>query len=542
MHSTYLFMALLLLGGGALWGQTQIITDDDLQGGTTYQWTADQEYLLDGLVILEAGGVLNIEAGTVIRGREIPSTDDAASTLLIAPGAQLNALGSREAPIIFTAERDDLEREDDLDWWDRGLWGGLDICGHAPVASPGDTRALEYAPSITYGGTDPDDYSGTLNYVSIRHGGAPLVPGEVTNTFSLNGVGATTVVDHVDVYASLDDGIALRGGTVNLRYISTTFCGDDLLDWDFGYRGKIQFALLLQSDESDRAIEGDGAVPDLSSNYSRPVISNLTYLGPGGDAPNIGTEAMLLRDRTGASFFNSIFLSFPGYALGVEDRADIADTYDHLATGELKFMCNFWDNFSGGVSWTELINPEFLLDPTNSTAAALVAHLESGENFLEDPLLINSSTAEASLLELDPRPLANSPTIGASCPVGDPFFITTSYVGAFSPEEVWLSSWSGMAANAFFSFLVANEEVLRPQNPIQIAPNPARDLVWFHLPATASGPIPYEVWSTNGQLMQRGMLEEGTNKINVQHLAEGTYLTRFPSLQGVVPQRLVVIR
>ena len=48
------------------------ITDADLKNGT-YNWTADNTYILDGFVFLEAGGVLNIEAGTIIKGRENPS-------------------------------------------------------------------------------------------------------------------------------------------------------------------------------------------------------------------------------------------------------------------------------------------------------------------------------------------------------------------------------------------------------------------------------------------------------------------------------------
>lgn len=43
------------------------ITDADLQGNQTYSWTNNNIYLLDGLVFLETGGVLNIQEGTVIK-------------------------------------------------------------------------------------------------------------------------------------------------------------------------------------------------------------------------------------------------------------------------------------------------------------------------------------------------------------------------------------------------------------------------------------------------------------------------------------------
>ncbi len=47
-------------------GQTVNIVDSSLVGGKTYNWSKENTYVLDGLVFLEEGGVLNIEAGTVV--------------------------------------------------------------------------------------------------------------------------------------------------------------------------------------------------------------------------------------------------------------------------------------------------------------------------------------------------------------------------------------------------------------------------------------------------------------------------------------------
>ena len=58
---TFLFLVL-----GNLTAQVTI-GDGDLIAGETYNWTNDKEYILDGYVYLEAGGVLNIQAGTVIK-------------------------------------------------------------------------------------------------------------------------------------------------------------------------------------------------------------------------------------------------------------------------------------------------------------------------------------------------------------------------------------------------------------------------------------------------------------------------------------------
>ena len=143
MKKTLAFLPFLCLG---LFLEAQNIikiTDSDLQGDRTYNWTADNVYQLDGFVFLEEGGVLNIEAGTFIQGIESPSTSDNASALIIARGAKINALGTAEAPIVFTAEVDDLNDPIDLTVNDRGFWGGLIILGYGQLANATAETAVE---------------------------------------------------------------------------------------------------------------------------------------------------------------------------------------------------------------------------------------------------------------------------------------------------------------------------------------------------------------------------------------------------------------
>ena len=48
---TFTLLALLLLLTNGLFAQTEITIDDgDLQENTTYNWTSDNTYVLDGLV------------------------------------------------------------------------------------------------------------------------------------------------------------------------------------------------------------------------------------------------------------------------------------------------------------------------------------------------------------------------------------------------------------------------------------------------------------------------------------------------------------
>jgi hypothetical protein len=75
MISRLTFLLFAALFSTVAFAQTEVtITDADLVGNTTYNWTSDNTYILDGLVYLEEGGRLNIEAGTVIRGTVLTKT------------------------------------------------------------------------------------------------------------------------------------------------------------------------------------------------------------------------------------------------------------------------------------------------------------------------------------------------------------------------------------------------------------------------------------------------------------------------------------
>ena len=250
----YLLLALALLSVISLSSQTVVtITDADLVGGQTYNWTNDNTYVLDGPVFLEEGGRLNIEAGTVVRGK--PNQGDVASALIITRGAQIFAEGTADNPIIFTAEDDDVNDPGDFLSEDRGEWGGLLILGRATVARPGGSDNIEgltVENRTAFGGGDnPDDEdnSGVLRYVSIRHGGAALAPGDEINGLTLGGVGSGTEIDYIEVFANFDDGIEWFGGTVNVKHATVAFCGDDSFDYDFGYRGNGQFWFSLQGSD-----------------------------------------------------------------------------------------------------------------------------------------------------------------------------------------------------------------------------------------------------------------------------------------------------
>ena len=92
-----------------------IVVTGEVTGTET--WTSGSYYVLRGAVFVRDGGTLNIEAGTRVIGEA-----GSVGTLIVERGGRLNAIGTREQPIVFTSDQPVGSRA-------RGDWGGLIING-----------------------------------------------------------------------------------------------------------------------------------------------------------------------------------------------------------------------------------------------------------------------------------------------------------------------------------------------------------------------------------------------------------------------------
>ncbi|WP_367389163.1 T9SS type A sorting domain-containing protein [Lewinella sp. LCG006] len=539
------------------------ITDADLVGGTTYNWTSNVCYTLDGLVFLEEGGVLNIEAGTVIRGQEanLITTGDNTSALIITRGAQIFANGTEEAPVIFTAAADDLSDANDFTIEDRGEWGGLLILGNATIARPGGVDNIEgitVESRTAFGGGDTpnnDDNSGRLKYVSIRHGGAALAPGDEINGLTLGGVGAGTEIDYIEVIANLDDGIEFFGGTVDVKHAAVAACGDDAFDYDFGYRGRGQFWFAYQEPESatGRAGEHDGANPDNQAPFSQPTIYNATYVGLGADVTNLpGGDAddfaILLRDNAGGFYNNSIFTDFPGIAVAIEDRSG-EDTFDRLLAGDLAFNNNFFFGFGAGTTDADLFvavdTDEIIVAGSSATVAA---NFTNNGNVIQDPVLQNMDRSGA----IDPRPQYGQPAASGAIGIADDFFEDVSYFGAFAPGNgpfgtPWYLGWTAINEYGIVDLTTGVNTQFESGFALDApVPNPANQqtMVTFELPATAS--VDISVIDALGRSVMNVMSNERLSAgsqfvtINTRSLPQGVYTILLNAEGTQLVQKLVV--
>lgn len=365
---------------------------------TDYTLTKDIAWVLSGPVFVGEGATLTVEAGTQVYG----AFKDATAFLSVLQGGKLQAIGTAKEPIRFTSIRKLTSIPQP------GDWGGLIINGRAPINVPGGTAEGE-GQTGTYGGSSPNDNSGTLRYVLINYAGKQLSENNELNSLSLNGVGNGTTVEYIQALFGKDDGIEIFGGTVNLRYVASLGSGDDSFDWSQGWTGMGQFWIAQQDVYSgDKGIEAD----NLDSNNdalprSSPRLSNITLIGQvDADTENTG---IMLREGTAGSFNAMLVTNFSRHGLVVD-----ASAQTQVGNGDLTVHNSLvFDNNRSNVRGRNFQDAGVIeADPTNgSLGFALKGYIGVSELDSYDPTII------------------------------DPWFLPAPYIGAVAAADDWTQGW-----------------------------------------------------------------------------------------------------
>ena len=436
-------------------GGNTVQVEADIEEDTT--WTRDNEYVLTDIIYVKNNATLTIEAGTTVKGEPKSAGAFDPGTLVITQGSKIEAVGTAEAPIIFTSTEDDGS----LTEADSGLWGGVILLGKATINRPAGTEYIEGLPTSDlgiYGGTDDADNSGTLKYVSIRHGGAAIASDNEINGLTMGGVGSATTIEYVEVFANADDGFEWFGGTVNSKYLVGAFNNDDTFDWDEGFTGKGQFWFAIQAEGADRGAEMDGgpsSAPDAQP-YSTPVIYNATFIGAGADG---GSQVMKFRENTGGIYANSIFTGFEkgvDVDTGGKDGATIASGQDSEArftAGDLALKANIYHDIAGA---SDIAGIVAIGDSDGANAdfkSNFIAGLDTNNNTFEDPQLGGISRDIDG--GLDPRPASDGPAYTGTLvdlPADTAFFKTVTHKGAFGWRN-WAASWSKLGTSGALGYV-----------------------------------------------------------------------------------------
>jgi len=300
------------------YGAANITVSGSITSNTT--WTNNNIYKISGIVYVNSGATLTIQAGTVIRGDETVAN----SSLFVARGGKLVAIGTACNPIVFTSNKVPGARA-------KADWGGVVLLGNA-INNQGTNVQIEGTsagePRNFHGGGNDADNSGTLKYVRIEYGGYVFAANNEINGLTLGSVGSGTTIDNVQVSFVNDDAFEWFGGSVTAKHLVAYRCLDDDFDTDFGFHGLVQYGLSIKDPaiadvpavstsegfESDNDAAGSALTPKTAARFY-----NITQIGAFRCSGNAGPlvqptadgfrRGARLRRNTELKIFNSIFLN-----------------------------------------------------------------------------------------------------------------------------------------------------------------------------------------------------------------------------------------
>lgn len=550
---TKLIAALVFaLAGFAGSANAQTVVAADITTNTT--WSG--EIVLDTVIFVRDGAILTILPGTIVRGQPrsgpvvVGSTAGSPGALVVTQSGRIVADGDEANPIIFTTaavdnDNDGIADDDDAntfeDKWVAGdtflddapktaplaplntaglanvaLWGGLVVLGNAPT-NLADKCVTPYGQCIiegltipgfpvsqaTYGGVDPNDNSGILRYVSIRHAGDEIGEGNELNGLTLGGVGQGTTIAFVEVYANFDDGVEWFGGTACGSNLHVLFVGDDSIDADQGYTGVNQFVFIVMpffnendttnygSRSGDKAgeLDGDDWRPDDAALFDNTNVRinqpltvtdttpwplsqfqfhNVTVIGSTPDAPPefapvsaASTNDGIQWRNGGAGYvFHSIVVN-TGAEGGIEIDSDVGDgspgfdTTNNVANGLVALVCSTLDDGAAlsADEATTVANGDALAVTLGGTAPASNNVVNSAlfpglvnEDTTFDPTGNAAGKLDSSLkaTPIDPRPnFGLQGVIG--CPaIENAKVAPVTFRGAFdrTAPRLWTTGWT----------------------------------------------------------------------------------------------------
>ncbi|MDA0608618.1 MAG: hypothetical protein O3C00_01825 [Bacteroidetes bacterium] len=308
-------------------------------------WTNDKIWLMDGKVVVEDGATLTVEAGTIVKGAK--GTGANATVLIVAKGGKINAVGTADKPIIFTDVDDNIvyangSTSPNRSLTDKGLWGSVILLGKGTTGAAGGVANIEGVVSgytfTQYGGSTPADSSGEMQYVSIRHTGTAVSPGNELQGLTMGGVGSGTVIENIELFGSEDDGIEIFGGSVDVTNLVVAYQDDDAIDLDQAYDGTISNAAVFMGSGSDTVFEIDGTEDPAGAIVGSYTLTGVTAYG-NGDAVKTAVFGDWKSDATG---FNENIL-YVDFKTGSTIKGIDADTYDGAGTAAATGKLNYKD-------------------------------------------------------------------------------------------------------------------------------------------------------------------------------------------------------
>lgn len=360
------------------------------------------------------GDTLRLEAGTVVEVGE-------GSGIVVSRGAVILAEGTPLAPVVIRC----------VSAAPAACGETLVVLGRSPLnhgtgTSP-DGGCLEAGSPRPYGGCDPTDSSGILRSLRVEGGGVRFA-----------GVGSGTVVDRLQVDRAPGDGVAIVGGTLDLRRVYVTGAAGSGLAWSGGWTGRAQYVAVVSDPAGFAAGISGTAAPGApaATPADGPHLHNISVLAPSGGSGSDDAPALRFSGGAGGVLGN-VLLIRPAAALDLDD----GPTCEAAASGALVLA----PVLVSGPAWLGSPDP----DPVECAAWGVVHAeaswlVETGATVLTHPSQVDGLVRDApgaQVVDLSP-PGGSAALAGGAAPPDDGFFHPSStWFGAFGPGLPWSLGW-----------------------------------------------------------------------------------------------------
>jgi hypothetical protein len=378
-----------------------LVLDEDITTDTRF--TCANDYVVEEQIFVTGGSEVTIDPGVTFRFA--PDT-----TLVFERDSRIRAVGTPESPIVFTSETSGVP------------WVGIALAGRATVRAGGGIQRDPYDRAVVFGGTDDAYDCGTMRYVRIEWGAGEHNL-QTMGALALEGCGAQTSIDHIQIHGAEFEGLEIDGGTVRPHHIAITDAGDEAIRVQDGWRGGIQYLLVHTWHDTAVGMQIDS---DEGTPSTRAWFANATFIGV-ASLRERSPIALEWSTGAGAVVTNSIVMGWaaaidldePSWAL-VPDNARVERTFFHDNDGlDL-----------GPADDTDLGRDE----------AAEIVMPAGGTNLFDDPDLVDPYVpGSPSYL-----PASDTVTIVGCPPTAlDPAMEPACYAGAFADaSDDWMAGWT----------------------------------------------------------------------------------------------------
>jgi hypothetical protein len=325
-----------------------------------------------------------------------------------------------------------------------------------------------------------------------------------------------------------DDGFDFLGGTVNIKYLSSSFQAGDAVYYDIGYRGKMQFVFGYQ----DTITGGTslGCCSKIEANdytgwqpFTYGQVYNATYIGTGvANKDTWKYKYGIYYKKNGAGVWvNSILTQCYQYGLYIEnlgtaDSVQVYNCWARFMNDSIVLKSDVFYGFGGGNVWDSICEGNLPL------AAYMAA--DSNMNDTINPVLGGVDWGRDG--KLDPRPSPTGVAVQHVATVpNNGFFTQTAYRGAFNPTgQVWLAGWTEIATTGFLTTAATGvksdgPEGIKPEfrNLTITGTGDLHQLTWEQ---PGSGHVTVSLHKLDGR--QVGILANGDKSAGTQSLSFST--------------------